>query len=83
MTTPGHAIRFVAQAAALVDLCWRSGRTEANGGILSQRRPTDEVEELFDHAYSDLVPCFDLPLPAVRPTLEGRSFPGTTATAPP
>lgn len=74
MTTPAHPIRFVAEAATLLDLCWRMGWNEANGGNFSWRLPTEEIEELLTRTMPDLEAGEAMPMPADQPTLDGEFF---------
>jgi len=74
MTTPAHPIRFVAEAAALLDLCWRQGWNEANGGNFSWRLPTDEVKGVLARHYPELAPGPAVPMPLELPELDGEYF---------
>jgi rhamnulose-1-phosphate aldolase len=74
MTTPAHPIRFVAEAAALLDLCWGLGWNEANGGNFSWRLPTEETKDLLARTVPALEPGAEVPLPAAHPSLDGELF---------
>lgn len=74
MTTCTHPIRFVAEAADLLDLCWRMGWNEANGGNLSWRLPTAEIEDTLARLFPKLTPGPAVELPAPHPTLDGDYF---------
>jgi rhamnulose-1-phosphate aldolase len=74
MPAPDHPIRFVAEAAELLDLCWRMGWNEANGGNFSWRLPTAEIEDILARAFPGVAPDAPVPLPAAQPTLDGDYF---------
>jgi rhamnulose-1-phosphate aldolase len=69
-----HPISFVKEAAPFVHLCWKMGWNEANGGNLSWRLPTDEIEGALARHYPDLKPGEPVPVPIDEPDLDGEYF---------
>nr|WP_321457926.1 rhamnulose-1-phosphate aldolase [uncultured Cohaesibacter sp.] len=74
MTTFSHPIPFVQQIASLARLCWEMGWNEANGGNISWRLPTDEVESVLARRYPNVKPADPIALPQPRPELDGEYF---------
>lgn len=74
MTAAAHPIRFVAEAAGLLDLCWRMGWNEANGGNLSWRLPAAEIEDVLARLFPKLTPGPAVEMPTAHPTLDGDYF---------
>ncbi|WP_102869090.1 rhamnulose-1-phosphate aldolase [Pseudovibrio exalbescens] len=74
MTIFSHPIPFVQQVASLARLCWEMGWNEANGGNISWRLPTDEVESVLARRYPNVTPAEPVNLPQSQPTLDGEYF---------
>nr|WP_321525107.1 rhamnulose-1-phosphate aldolase [uncultured Cohaesibacter sp.] len=74
MTVFSHPIPFVQQVASLARLCWEMGWNEANGGNISWRLPTGEVESVLARRYPNVTPAEPVKLPQPQPTLDGEYF---------
>ncbi|WP_316860003.1 rhamnulose-1-phosphate aldolase [uncultured Cohaesibacter sp.] len=74
MTSFSHPIPFVEQVAPFARLCWEMGWNEANGGNISWRLPTEEVESVLARRYPNVAPSEPVKLPQPQPTLDGEYF---------
>ncbi|WP_157967753.1 MULTISPECIES: rhamnulose-1-phosphate aldolase [Cohaesibacter] len=74
MNTFTHTISFVKEAARLLHLCWEYGWNEANGGNLSWRLPTGEIEQILARHYPELKPGEPVAAPINEPELDGEYF---------
>lgn len=74
MTSFSHPISFVAEIASFARLCWEMGWNEANGGNISWRLPTEEIESALARRYPNIVAAEPITLPQPHPDLEGEYF---------